>query len=366
MAFLHKNSVCHGDFRPHDICYTVEGLDDVSEDDILVAYGRPQLLDIVHDNQYEWEEDWSASDNGDGESSMDQDSQTRDQRDLSESEDNHNSQDDVKEQQSDARQSQDIQQDDVSVSDDAPEADSEPDQDEVDQNEVDYEDTEHCPRYLVLNAYLDGASKYISDNIAVIDFGESFLSSQPLDSTVVPYEYRSPEGFFDGCGDLGFASDVWALGCTLLEVRHGECPFGDSDLWSIMPHWEDLSGPMPEPFRSSLADDFEVPDDRQQWVSVDEEEIDDWKGRYRLPNGSSSALLHSLSQELEYIVPLAEGEEPPDPRSQVHRIWCSPGNKILSVTISEDEASLIFDMAKNIFAWALGDRAQATDIFQHA
>lgn len=361
MAILHKNGVCHGDFRPHNICYMVEGLEDASEDDILVAYSRPRLLCIVDDDQYEWEDDSSANDHGDGETLSGQDSQCHNQQDLSESDDKHESQDDVEEQQSETPQSQDIQQDGVSVSDDAPEADTEPDQDEVD-----YEGTEHCPRYLVLNAYLDGASKYISDNIAVIDFGESFMSSQPRDFTGIPYGYRSPEGFFDGCGDLGFASDVWALGCTLFEVRQGECPFGNSDLWSMMPHWEDLSGPMPEPFRSSIADDFEVPDDPQQWVSVEEDEMDDWKRQHMRPNGVSSALLNILSEEIEYLVPLAEGEEAPDPRSQTHRLWCSPGKKVLSVTISEDEVSLIFDMAKKIFAWAPEDRAQVTDILQHA
>lgn len=85
-----------------------------------------------------------------------------------------------------------------------------------------------------------------------------------------------------------------------------------------------------------------------------------------LPNGISSALLNILSEDIEYLNPLAEGEEAPGPRSQVHRLWCSPGNKVLSVTISEHEASLVFDMAKNIFAWAPEDRARVTDILQHA
>ncbi|KAG6359743.1 hypothetical protein INS49_010795 [Diaporthe citri] len=277
---------------------------------------KPQLLCIVDGDEYEWEHESSASDHGDRENMSDQDSRNQDQEDICESDDNDESQTADEEQQSDAPQSEDVQQNDVSMHNDAAETDS-----ESEQGEVDYEGTEHCPRYLVVNAYLGGASKYISDNVAVIDFGESFLNSQPRDSTGIPSGYCSPEGFFDGCGDLGFASDVWALGCTLFEVRQGSCPFGNGDIWSLMPHWEDLSGPMPEPFRSSLADDAEVPEDPQQWASVDEEEKDDWTRQHMLPTGISSALLQSLSTEIQYLVPLAEGEVAPTPPPQGYDIW---------------------------------------------
>lgn len=360
MAFLHKNGVCHGDFRPHNICHTVEGLDDASEHDILMAYGRPQLLCIVDDDEYQWENQSSASD-GDRENMSDQDSQSQDQEDTYESDDNEDLQVTDEQQQSDAPESENSQQNDVSMHDDAPETDS-----ESDQGEVNYEGTDHCPRYLVVNAYLDGASKYISNNVAVIDFGESFLNSQPRDSTGIPSGYCSPEGFFDGCGDLGFASDVWALGCTLFEVRQGSCPFGSGDIWSLMPHWEDLSGPMPEPFRSSLADDAEVPEDPQQWASIDEEEKEDWNRQHMLPSGISSALLQSLSTEIQYLAPLAEGEVAPTPPPQGYDIWCAPGNKVLCVSISQEETSLLFDLAKKIFCWAPEDRLQAAHILQHA
>lgn len=359
MAYLHKNDVCHGDFRSHNVCYTAESLDDASEEDILKAYGRPKLLCIVDGDDYEWEDDSSESDDGDSDNVSDQNSQGQDLEDICESDDNDGSQADDEQQQLDVPQSEDSEQDDVSMSDDDPEIDG-----DSGQGEVDYEGTEHCPRYLVVNAYLDSASKYISDNVAVIDFGESFLNSESRDSTGIPCGYRSPEGFFDGCGDLGFASDVWALGCTLFEVRQGACPFGNGDVWSLMPHWEDLSGPMPEPFRSSLADDAEVvPEDPQQWVSVVQEERDDWTRQHRLPSGISSALLCSLSTEIQYVVPLAEGEE--SPPQQGYGIWCEPGNKVLSVSISQKEISLLFDLAKRIFSWAPQDRLQAAHILQH-
>lgn len=361
MAFLHSHDICHGDFRPHNICYTVEGLDAVSEEDILSAYGRPRLLCIVNSDEYEWEDDSSASDHGDQENMADTDNQSQDDENASISGDNDQSQAVGEEQQIDVPKSEDIQQDGVSMNGDASETDN-----ASVQSQVDYEGTEHCPRYLVVNAYLDGASKYISNNVAVIDFGESFLRSQPREATGIPSGYCSPEGFFDGCGNLGFASDVWALGCTLFEVRQGDCPFGTGDIWSLMPHWEDLSGPMPEPFRSSLADDAEVPEDPQQWVSVEQEEMASWTRRFMMPTGFSSALLHSLSQEIEYLIPLADGEVPPTPPPQGYNIWCSPGNKVLSASISQEECSLLLDLAKKIFSWAPEDRLQAAQMLQHA
>lgn len=360
MTFLHTNGVCHGDFRPHNICYTVEGLDDTSEENVLMAYGRPQLLSIMDGDDYEWENDSSASYAGDGENVSDQNSESQDQ-DSHELEDNDTLKASDEEQQLDVPQSEDKPQNDLSVNERAYETD-----DESDQGEVDYEGTEHCPRYLVVNAHLQDSSEYISDDIALIDFGESFLNTQPRDSTGIPSAYCSPEGFFDGCGDLGFSSDIWALGCTLIEVRQGSCPFGNGDIWSLMPHWEDLSGPMPEPFRTSLADDAEVPEDLQQWVSLDQEEMDSWRRQHMLPTGISSALLHDLSEEIQYLVPLAEGEEAPAPPPQGYYIWCSPGNKVLSASIPEEEVSLLFDLAKKIFPWTPKDRLPAAHILQHA
>lgn len=360
MVSLHKKGVCHGDFRPNNICYTIEGLENASEEDILVAYGRPQLLCIVGGDEYEWEGDSSSIEHGETGNGMDADSHLQEQEDIHEADSSDDSQD-TDEEHSDAPQSGDIQKDDVSVNDDASETDT-----EADPGEVDYEGTVHCPRYIVTNAYLDNTSKYISDNVAIIDFGESFLVSQPRDSTGIPSGYCSPEGFFDGCGDLGFASDIWALGCTLFEVRRGICPFGNGDIWSLMPHWEDLSGPMPEPFRSSLADDAEVPEDPQQWVSLDQEEKDDWTRQHMLPTGISSALLSGISREIQYVVPLAEGEVAPAPPPQGYNIWCGPGNKVLSVNISQGEISQLLDLARKTFCWAPENRLQAASILQQA
>ncbi|KAB8292480.1 hypothetical protein EYC80_008194 [Monilinia laxa] len=61
--------------------------------------------------------------------------------------------------------------------------------------------------------------KWISDEIIIIDFGISFLQKTPSLDIGTPKSYCAPEFLF------GFprstASDIWALGCTIFEIRTG-------------------------------------------------------------------------------------------------------------------------------------------------
>lgn len=72
---------------------------------------------------------------------------------------------------------------------------------------------------------------FVTKQIHVIDFGESFdISSPPLNGVGTPLSLMAPELYFDK--DASFASDVWALGCLLYEIRAGRplfYPFFDTD-----------------------------------------------------------------------------------------------------------------------------------------
>lgn len=130
-----------------------------------------------------------------------------------------------------------------------------------------------APKYLVYPVrWGEVDSQYIANQACLIDFGESFEVSHPPEDLGTPGPYRSPELILDQTA--GIASDLWALGCTLFEIRTGRklfSPFDDEDddyLESIVL----ILGKLPEPWWSTT-----------------------WKGRKRLFKDEADELGHAVS-----------------------------------------------------------------------
>jgi len=101
--------------------------------------------------------------------------------------------------------------------------------------------------------YVD--TKFIRKESCLIDFGESFEISQPPDNLGIPGPYRSPELILDK--KASFGSDIWALGCSLFEIRTGRklfCPFGDEDN-EYLDEFVQVLGKLPEPWWSTTWED---------------------------------------------------------------------------------------------------------------
>lgn len=327
MKFLHDKGICHGDFRPNNICYVLKGIDELEEDDLVRVLGRPTLLCYVDDEEYDWRSDY-AGDDEEGD----------DPEDMENGPDS----------------------DDVETSPDSTEDDE--------QANVDL----HEPRYIVIPSNLAKSSEYVSNDIAVIDFGESFLASKAPASTGIPEPYCAPEAFFENCSTFGFGSDIWALGCCIFEVRRSGEPFlYNGGLLSLLRYWEDLNGPLPEPYRSSLATQgtMHVPEDASQWVSLDAEQRRKREAENMGRTGVHGSLHMFLLLEQRFIVPLAEGEvqPPPPPRGRGFRAspLAEPNEKVVAYEMSEREALELMDLFKKIFAWKPEDRITAAEILKH-
>ncbi|POS75546.1 serine/threonine protein kinase-36 [Diaporthe helianthi] len=328
MKFLHDRGICHGDFRPNNICYLMKGIDDLDEDDLLRVFGRPTLLCYVDDEEFEWRSDYQGE------------AEEVDGQDYPE--DDFDSNEEVE-------ASQDCAEDDV--------------QPAYDSNE---------PKYIVVPPYMTKSSQYVSDEIAVIDFGESFLAANAPKSTGIPGHYCPPEGWIEDCGNFGFGSDLWALGCSIFEVRNSDVPFRyNGSLWTMLSNWEDLNGPLPEPYRSSLArqGEMDVPEDETQWVSMNLDERKESEAEHMGRVGVPGSLHMLLLLEHQYIVPLAEGEvQPPPPprgRGSRGRLLVRPGRKLVTYEMSEREALELLDLLKRIFAWKPEDRIGPAEILSH-
>lgn len=72
--------------------------------------------------------------------------------------------------------------------------------------------------------------------------------SQPPADLGTPAPYRAPELILQKA--IGFASDLWALGCTIFEIRTGPLIGGleDDDESSYLEEMVRIFGKLPEPW----------------------------------------------------------------------------------------------------------------------
>jgi serine/threonine protein kinase len=89
-----------------------------------------------------------------------------------------------------------------------------------------------APKYIVKTLdFLLARRPIISEDICLIDFDNAFLASSPPEKLLpTPVEYLAPEVAVGLSG--GTASDVWALGCSILRLRSGEGLFSAYDIGS--------------------------------------------------------------------------------------------------------------------------------------
>ncbi|KAK8022667.1 kinase-like domain-containing protein [Apiospora rasikravindrae] len=127
----------------------------------------------------------------------------------------------------------------------------------------------HAPHFVYTCIDWSKLWQHVSDDIAVVDFGESYATSNPDPSDLgIPIRYAAPEILVGG--DKSIGTDLWALGCTLLDLRCRGLP-------SILPHttyhikeMEDWMGPCPPPHRSHALQRF-YENDLDTWKRQGEE-----------------------------------------------------------------------------------------------
>ncbi|KAI0108063.1 kinase-like protein [Daldinia grandis] len=100
----------------------------------------------------------------------------------------------------------------------------------------------HAPKhaYLPFSFRSGNLSHMISDDIAIVDFGESYETHSPPERLNIPSKYAGPEWLFSN--QTGIGNDIWSLAYTLLEVQIGPLP---SSLWNIIRRMERYIGPVP-------------------------------------------------------------------------------------------------------------------------
>jgi len=119
------------------------------------------------------------------------------------------------------------------------------------------------PEYLVEGLSLDRLdARFISDHVSIIDFGESYDMHSPPEDLGITASFRSPELLFDNT--IGVGCDLWALACTIYEVRTRSPLFENfmDDDDEVIMQMVPLLGKLPEPWWSSWKA-------RERWYKVD-------------------------------------------------------------------------------------------------
>ncbi|RMD41390.1 hypothetical protein DV735_g3724, partial [Chaetothyriales sp. CBS 134920] len=93
------------------------------------------------------------------------------------------------------------------------------------------------PKYLTAPAEMELlGTKYLTDQICVIDFGQCHPISSPPPGLGIPQHYQPIEVLLEVEYPIGLASDLWALGCTLHEIRQ------QMPLFYMIPEKDELIG----------------------------------------------------------------------------------------------------------------------------
>ncbi|CAG8018054.1 unnamed protein product [Penicillium olsonii] len=79
------------------------------------------------------------------------------------------------------------------------------------------------PKYLVMPASNQLRSWNSSQSIKIIDFGESFLTTESPRTLHTPFPVRAPEVIFQD--RIDYRVDLWGMGCMLFELFTGQPPF---------------------------------------------------------------------------------------------------------------------------------------------
>ncbi|KAK2671350.1 Protein kinase domain [Fusarium oxysporum f. sp. vasinfectum] len=242
-----------------------------------------------------------------------------------------------------------------------------------------------APRYIVGNLDFTSAEDLIRDDICLIDCDQAFLTSVPPRKTLgTPPGFLAPEVAVGKSASP--ASDVWALGCSILQIRSGSSPFSIPNVDSpanLLGWVSEYIGRMPTSWGEPLFDDDGLPTTNttngeslgeilentrslKQWIS------DIWDQPDNLEE------LQSTSTAPDRV----KDENRPYLECYSNKFWKPAAIRIDDIylgaysdkvdkiieslqKISTHEDDLLYDLASKIFVYEPAQRVSARDILAH-
>ncbi|KAH9895481.1 kinase-like domain-containing protein [Xylariomycetidae sp. FL2044] len=186
-----------------------------------------------------------------------------------------------------------------------------------------------APQYLVYPILWGDVTQGPSDKqlitgkACVIDLGEAFETSDPPSEIGIPQSYCAPEYELEKKVG-GAAIDLWALGCTIFEIRTGRRLFGtfDGELDDYLWIMALVLGKLPEPwwsetwegrrnvFVDEVEEDGKVIEIRKNYDSYDGDV--DRENERRVREARRPLLIHDDDSDVEPLEPLEDSEDSED------------------------------------------------------
>lgn len=94
----------------------------------------------------------------------------------------------------------------------------------------------------------------ISDDIKIIDFGGATFEDEHHSDIINTRQYRAPEVIL-GCCKWNELSDVWSIGCIIMELYSGDLFFPTHDNYEHLAMIERICGPIPKWMASNARHD---------------------------------------------------------------------------------------------------------------
>lgn len=202
-----------------------------------------------------------------------------------------------------------------------------------------------APRYLVEPACL-GHSELIGEDILLTDFGHARHANSPTprpQETAVSLPYCAPEVLFN-TKEPDQAAEIWALACTLFEIRAGTqlfaSFFGTCD--EILRQVGQTLGKFPEPWWSAW-------DDRSRYFDEEGRPHREW------PNGITLAVEYPL---LAQIRDIGAEDDSEDLTSELNME--RPGTRL-----SEEEVADLHDLLGKMLRYQSEGRISVDEVLRH-
>ncbi|KAG8164502.1 hypothetical protein KVR01_006420 [Diaporthe batatas] len=194
------------------------------------------------------------------------------------------------------------------------------------------------PRYLTIPANLSKLlDRYLTDQICVIDFGESFPISSPPEHLGTPENYLPPEVLLEQENAISPACDLWALGCTLFEVRQQLALFYmifDKD--ELLAEMVRFFGKPPKELWDRWEARGDFFNDQEVWLRQGDHE--DW------------SLEVALRKPMQTII------QDGDQKGEVEK----------SLTTHTNEQAMMADLLHRLFRWDPEERLSIEEVLAHA
>lgn len=214
-----------------------------------------------------------------------------------------------------------------------------------------------APRYAVYPVdWAKVDTVYFINEPQINDLGEAFRIECPPDYVGIPPPYRSPELFLEKnyTSSTAFGSDLWALGCTIFEIRTGRQLFNcfDDDDDEYLIAMTRILGKMPEPWWSTT-----------------------WEARKRIYKDEADSLGRVVSVRAHLM------ENQPPRTSTVHPsvaqgarslreklaagVWYIDMSRDTHRDMPEREQELFADLLGLLLRWRPEERVSAEEVLKH-